>query len=226
MDTPHTPAPAITVDVVSDVVCPWCYLGKRRLERALTLVPDVSVTVRWWPFQLDATIPPEGMDRAEYVRRKFGDPARLDAVHDRLVGFGRNEGIDYRFESIKRAPNTLDAHRLARWVPEARQDELIERLFRANFSEGRDVGDHGVLASIGADFGLDARETEARLGSAEDRAEVAAEIENAYRIGVTGVPCFIVDRRYAVMGAEAPETIAQAIRKGLEARNPVTAATG
>jgi len=130
------------------------------------------------------------------------------------------------FERIKRAPNTLDAHRLARWVPEARQDEMIERLFRANFSEGRDVGDHGVLASIGADFGLDARETEARLGSAEDRAEVAAEIENAYRIGVTGVPCFIVDRRYAVMGAEAPETIAQAIRKGLEARNPVTAATG
>jgi predicted DsbA family dithiol-disulfide isomerase len=223
MDTPQPPSAAIAIDVVSDVVCPWCYLGKRRLERALTLVPEIAVAIRWWPFQLDGTIPPEGMDRKEYLRRKFGDPRRVDAVHERLVEFGRHEGIDFHFERITRAPNTLDAHRLTRWVPEARQDEAVEHLFRANFSEGRNVGDHAVLAAIGGDLGLDPEETQARLAGEDDRAEVTAEIENAYRIGVTGVPCFIIDRRYAVMGAEAPETSAEAIRRANGARQSATA---
>jgi predicted DsbA family dithiol-disulfide isomerase len=160
----------LVIDVVSDVVCPWCYLGKRRLERAVALVPATEVVVRWHPFQLDPTIPPEGLDRADYMRRKFGDdPSRLDAVHDRLVAFGQEEGIDYRFDAIARSPNTLDAHRLVRWTPVAGQDGIVEALFKAYFTEGRDVGDHAVLADIGSRFGLDRKTILARLQTDEDR---------------------------------------------------------
>lgn len=215
MDTPQ-PIEPLTVDVVSDVVCPWCYLGKRRLEQALDLVPATPVVIRWRPFQLDATVPPGGMDRQEYMRRKFGDLSRLDTVHERLVALGRDEGIDYRFDAIRRSPNTIDAHRLVRWTSIERQDAIIEALFRAYFTEGRDVGDHAVLAELGEAVGLDPTSTVARLASEEDRGAVQAEIEQAYRVGVTGVPCFIVGGRYAVMGAEAAEVIAGAIERAAD----------
>ncbi len=149
MDIPRTSEP-LTIDVVSDVVCPWCYLGKRRLERALDLVPATPVVIRWRPFQLDASVPPEGMDRQEYMRGKFGDLSRIDAAHERLAAFGKAEGIDYRFDEIRRAPNTIDAHRLVRWTPVELQEAIVETLFRAYFTEGRDIGNHAVLAELGA----------------------------------------------------------------------------
>lgn len=206
----------VTVDVVSDVACPWCYLGKRRLEKAITLVPDVQVAVRWRPYRLDPTIPPEGIGRAEYIIRKFGSLEALDAAHARLEEYGRAEGIDYRFDLIKRSADTTNAHRLVRWAGVAGKEEaMVERLFAAYFSEGRDIGDASVLAELAAAVGMDADAVRARLATDEDRAAIAAEIDEAYQIGVTGVPTFIVDRRYGVVGAHPAEAIANAIRKGV-----------
>lgn len=206
--------PSVTVDVVSDVVCPWCYLGKRRLEAAVALVPDVDVTVRWRPYQLDPSIPPEGMDRAEYFTRKFGS---LDAIadgHKRLTEWGRAVDIDYRFDDMTRAVNTIDAHRLVRWAAaEGKQEAMVERLFRANFTDAVDVSDHAVLARLAGEVGMDAASVAARLATDEDRDAVQAEIADAQRVGVTGVPTFIVNSRYGVVGAHPPEAIAQAIRQ-------------
>jgi predicted DsbA family dithiol-disulfide isomerase len=207
---------SLVIDVVSDVVCPWCYLGKRRLERAISLVPATDVLVRWHPFQLDPAIPPEGYDRADYMRQKFGDLSRLEAVHDRLLTFGQEEGVDYHFDAIARSPNTLDAHRLVRWTPVGQQDGIVEALFKAYFTDGRDIGDHAVLADVASQFGFDREATLKRLQTDEDRDIVRAEIAEAQRIGVTGVPCFIVGGRYAVMGAEQPQVIAGAIEKAAQ----------
>jgi len=207
---------AVKIDVVSDVVCPWCYLGKRRLERALDLVPGVAVEVRWRPFQLDPTIPPEGIDRRAYIEKKFGIAGSVTPTHERLTEMGVDEGIDYHFERIKRSPNTIDAHRVIHWAGAEREERAVERLFRAYFTEGRDIGDHAVLAELAGNFGLERVAIEKRLSTDEDRLVVEQEIAEAYRVGVTGVPCFIVGGRYAVMGAQSPETIADAIRTVLQ----------
>src|SRR5271170_2200780 len=132
----------MNIEVVSDVVCPWCYVGKRRLEAALAQSDDAAVAVRWRPFQLDPTIPPEGLDRQAYMRAKFRDDARLAEAHTRLKALGAEVGIQFDFEAISRAPNTLDAHRLIRWAFEAGvQDAVVERLFSDYFEHGRDIGD-------------------------------------------------------------------------------------
>ncbi len=147
---------ALTIDVVSDVVCPWCYLGEKRLDLALA---DESrpVTLRWRPYQLDPTIPEGGLDRVEYMERKFGRDGRLKSVHDQLVRLGAEVGISFAFDRIERAPNTLDAHRLIRWAGSAgSQREVVDRLFRAYFVEGRDIGDRAVLLDVAAASGLDA----------------------------------------------------------------------
>lgn len=208
----------LAIDVVSDVVCPWCYLGKRRLARAFDLVPDVAVAVRWRPYQLDPTIPPEGRDRKAYMAAKFPDAAQLAAVHDRLRDYGRAEGIDFRFDDITRSPNTLDAHRLIRWATvEGVAEAVVEDLFAAYFTRGEDLGDHAVLAAIAAAAGMDGALMLRLLAGDADRAEVEAEIAEAQRLGITGVPCTIVGGRYAVMGAREPEAIAAAIDAAIEA---------
>lgn len=206
-----TIARRMPIDVVSDVVCPWCYLGKRRLDEALELTPELNVAVNWKPFRLDPTIPPEGISRQAYLERKFGSVEANQPMYDDLVGLGRMEDIDFRFDRITRSPNTVDAHRLIRWAAEEdAQAPVVERLFFAYFTEGLDIGDHGVLATVADDAGLEA-DIASRLASDEDRAAVEAEIENAYKIGVTGVPCYIIDSRYAVMGAQESGTLAQAL---------------
>lgn len=211
------PQNPVRIDVVSDVVCPWCYLGKARLEEALRLVPEIHADVHWHPFQLDPTIPPEGMDRDAYMRRKFGDLDRLRGAHQRLEEAGREAGIAYRFDAQKRAANTLDAHRLVRWAGESGKEAwMVDRLFRLYFTEGADVGDRGVLADAAAEAGMDRTDIEARLASDRDRAAVQAEIAMWQRAGITGVPCFVLDRRYAVMGAQEPEAIADALRQVAE----------
>jgi predicted DsbA family dithiol-disulfide isomerase len=212
----------VTIDVVSDVVCPWCYLGKRRLEKALTIASEVPTVVRWRPYRLDPTIPPEGIDRKDYIIRKFGSLEAIEPAHERLTAYGKVEGIDYHFERIERSANTIDAHRLIRWAAAAgRQEAMVERLFAAEFTEGKDVGSIPVLAALAGEVGLDAEAIARRLASDEDRAEVIAEVENATRIGVTGVPCFILDGRYAVMGAHPAESLAAAIRDTLAKREAV-----
>ncbi len=208
---------AIAIDVVSDVVCPWCYLGQRRLAEAIASVPDIEVSVRWRPYQLDPSIPEGGLDRESYMRAKFGSAGRLRAAHERLTAMGREAGIAFDFGAIRRAPNTLDAHRLIRWAAgadgEARQQAVVERLFRLYFEEGADVGDRSVLVEAAREAGLDAALVETLLAAGADTAEVTAEIETARRMGVTGVPCFLLEGRYAVVGAQDTATLADAIRQ-------------
>ena len=208
--------PQVTVDVVSDVMCPWCLIGKRRLEKALASVNDVIVTVRWRPFLLDPTIPPEGRDRREYLEAKFGGPERAKAIYANIEAAGRAEGIDFAFDRIERSPKTLDAHRLIRWAGSLEgqvQDRLVEALFAAFFLEGRDVGDHAVLRELAGGVGMDGTIVADLLASDRERAVVEQEIETARQIGVTGVPCFIFDGREGVMGAQDPATLADAIRR-------------
>jgi predicted DsbA family dithiol-disulfide isomerase len=213
MDQP-LPLPAITVDVVSDVVCPWCYLGKRRLEHAVARIPEIPVEIRWRPYSLDPTVPPEGEDRLDHIVRKFGSLAALDDAHRRLTDLGLAEGITYNFDRITRSPNTLDAHRVVRWAVAAGKGEaMVERLFAAYFSEGRDVGDRAVLGALANEVGLPGKNIATRLNGSDDRDTVQAEIEDAYRIGVTGVPCFILAGKYGVVGAQSVEAIVQAIQQ-------------
>ena len=198
----------LVIDVVSDVVCPWCYLGKRRLDAALAQSGEAQV--RWRPFQLDPTIPADGLDRKTYMRAKFGDGPRLAEVHQRLSALGKEAGIAFNFEAIQRAPNTLDAHRLIRFAETAGEAEaVVEALFRAYFEQGRDIGDRAVLAEIGREAGL--ADVAARLAGDEAVAEVQADIEGAQRGGVQGVPFFIFASKYAVSGAQTAEVLAQAI---------------
>lgn len=201
-----------------DVICPWCYLGKRRLARAIDLVPEFNVVVRWRPFRLDPTIPAGGIDRADYLISKFGSLEAVGPAHEELTERGRAEGIIYNFDRITRAPNSVDAHRLVQWAAETgHQDDMVERLFAAYFSEGLDIGDKTVLADLALDAGFD-HSVVSRLASDEDRDQVVAEIENAYRIGVNGVPTFIVDRRLAVTGAHPAEVLVQAMEQAVSER--------
>lgn len=206
----------ITIDVVSDVVCPWCYVGSRRLEQALAELPEIEAEVIWRPFQLDPTIPPEGRDRKEYMRGKFGSDDRIRHIHDNLIQSTLDAGIPFAFDKIKVAANTLDAHRLIRWAGgqgQQMQGAVVKALFKANFEEGRYVGDHAVLTEIAAEAGMDSAVVAALLPTDADREAVRSEIEQAQRMGISGVPCFLLERKYAVMGAQPTEQLADAIRQ-------------
>ena len=206
----------LTIDIVSDVVCPWCFIGKRRLESALAMAPDLDVDLRWRPFQLDSTIPPGGISRQEYVDRKFG-PERAAGIYDRVRAVGEDVGIPFAFEKITRSPNTLDAHRLLRWALDAGCQELLkERLLQLYFIEGADVGDHDVLANAAAACGMDREETLKRLESDEDIESVREEIDRIHKLGVNGVPFFIFGGKYALSGAQPPEALVQAMRQAAD----------
>jgi predicted DsbA family dithiol-disulfide isomerase len=203
----------IAIDVVSDVVCPWCYVGKHRLEKALAMMPERTFTIFWRPFQLDPAIPKEGIPRQAYLERKFGRE-RLAALHTPLIEIGMAEGIPFAFDKITRSPNTLDAHRLLRWAHEAgKQNEMADRLFALYFTEGADVGDRNVLTKAAADVGLDAALVSRFLGTEADLDPVIAEITGAQKMGITGVPTFIFAARFALSGAHPAETIKKAIEQ-------------
>jgi predicted DsbA family dithiol-disulfide isomerase len=203
---------ALTIDVVSDVVCPWCYLGKRRLALALAQGDGGPVAVRWRPYQLDPTIPAGGMDRRAYLVMKFRDDKRLDEVHARLTALGAEVGIAYRFDAISRAPNTLDAHRLIRWAAVAdAQERVVERLFRLYFEEGRDIGERALLVEVARECGMDGAAAEQGLADGRDVEAVRAEIAEAQSLGVTGVPFFIFASRLAVSGAQSVDALVKAI---------------
>lgn len=202
----------IQVDVVSDVICPWCFLGKRRLDKALALIPVHTVEVAFRPFFLDPTIPAEGMARETYMLNKFG-AERLKTIHDPLIAAGRQDGIDYAFDKIKRTPNTMNAHRLLRWSLDAgKQPEVAEALFTAYWLHGRDIGNVAVLAEIAADSSMDGEAIAADLATNKDGVNILAEVEMAQKMGVSGVPTFIVGKKYAVVGAQSAEALADAIR--------------
>jgi predicted DsbA family dithiol-disulfide isomerase len=204
----------VTIDVVSDVMCPWCYIGKRRLEKAAVAHPDIPLDVQWRPFQLDATIPPEGMDRRMYLERKFGGAEAAERVYAPVRAAGEAESIPFAFDRIRRSPNTTNAHRLIRWAGQAGlQEEMVERLFRLYFIEGGDLTDTTVLAKAAAEAGMEHEVAERLLASEADVAEVRADIEAAQNMGVTGVPTFIIAGRYAVVGAQSADVLADAIAK-------------
>ena len=207
----------LTIDIVSDVVCPWCYLGEKRLEQALAEEAG-PVVVRWRPYQLDPTIPEGGLDRAEYMAKKFGKSGRLQSVHDNLTRLGAEVGLPFAFDKITRSPNTLDAHRLIRWATSAGvQSRVVDRLFEAYFVEGRDIGDRVVLTEIAAECGLDADLVERLLAEGADSEVVRQEVEQAQAMGVSGVPFFIFAGRLGVPGAQEPSALRQAMAEARQA---------
>lgn len=210
--TPQGPAGAVplTVDVYSDTVCPWCWLGKRRFEAALRSRPDLAVQVRWRPFELNPDLPAAGADRRDYMLRKFGDPDRFKGAQQQLVELGRAMGIDYRFDAITRMPNTRGCHVLAALAGD-RQPEVVERLFAAYFNEARDVGDPAVLEAIAVEAGLDATAVRDALAAMDRRESVAREEEEGRALGVQGVPFFVFAGKWAVSGAQEAEAFARAL---------------
>ncbi len=215
----------MAIDVISDAVCPWCFVGKRRLEAALAESAEPNVAVRWRPFQLDATIPPEGLDRQAYMRAKFRDDARLAEAHARLKALGAEVGIAYNFDKITRAPNTLDAHRLIRWAFLAgAQDKVVDRLFSLYFEQGRDIGDRALLIETARQCGMDAQVVEKLFAEGADEQEVRAEIAQAQQLGVTGVPFFIFAQRFAVPGAQSADVLAAAIDRARKSLAGIEAA--
>ena len=209
-------ATRLVIDVVSDVVCPWCYIGKRKLEAALAELgraePALSIERRWHPFQLNPDLPSGGIPRAEYLEAKFGGKARAAEIYARIRAVGEEVGIVFDFDRIARQPNTLDAHRLIAWAQQSGDaDPLVERLFRAYFLESRFVGDRDELVSIAMATGLPESGARELLGSDRLRAEVEAESREAQEAGITGVPFFIFNGRTAVSGAHDPSTLLEAI---------------
>ncbi len=206
----------IVIDVVSDVVCPWCYLGKARLELAISEVQDeVGVDVNWRPYRLNPDYPPEGVDQKAALEKKLGGPERVAEGHKMLTDLGRQVGINFNFDAITIGPNTLDAHRLIHWAmieDRDKADKVVDGLFKANFEEGLNVGDHDVLLDVAEKAGLDRAVTASLLASDADRNLVVEEIESAQKMGVNGVPFFIFDQQYAVSGAQTPDVIAGALR--------------
>jgi len=193
------------IDIVADVICPWCFIGKRRLETALAQRPAIAPDITWRPFQLNPDMPAEGMPREAYLAAKFGGQAHAKRINQAAVDAGTSVGIPFAFEKIQRTPNTLAAHRLVRFAQrEGRATELVDRLFAGYFIEGRDIGNSDVLAAIAGESGLDAATARAFLAGASERAEVLADDAGARRLGINAVPCFIFDGQYAISGAQEP----------------------
>ncbi len=213
------------IDVVSDVVCPWCYIGKRRLESALAQLhredAALETRVNWHPFQLNPDLPPEGVARKQYLEAKFGGPARAGEIYARVRAAGESVGIAFDFDRIAVQPNTLAAHRLISWAQhEGDADDLVERLFAGYFVEGRNVGDAAVLAAIAGDAGFDSAEARAYLDGDGGREDIAAMDVRARKLGVTGVPFLIFDGQVAVSGAQEPDVLLQAITQARETEAP------
>jgi predicted DsbA family dithiol-disulfide isomerase len=194
------------IEIVSDVICPWCYIGKRRLERALKSRPDLQPQILWRPFQLNPEMPARGIERQTYIATKFGSEIQAQRLYDTIAKTGRGEGIEFRFDWITRTPSSLNAHRLSRLAGElGRQERMIETLFAAYFERGLDIGRIEVLVMLAGEVGIDETVAGDFLRSEVARDAVVAEDRMARRLGISGVPCFIIDGKYALSGAQEPE---------------------
>jgi predicted DsbA family dithiol-disulfide isomerase len=208
----------LPIDMVSDVVCPWCYIGKRRLEKAIALRPDIPVEVRFRPYFLNPWVPREGMSREEYLVTKFGSPDRYRAIAQRVAAAAAAEGLTYALDKIVRQPNTLDCHRLIFWAGESGNAAAMkQRLMQLYFAEGGDLSDRAVLVEAAAGCGLDGELVRSRLAGEQDIERVEAEANSAKEAGIDGVPCFILGGSIAVQGAQSPEHLAQAIDRAADA---------
>jgi predicted DsbA family dithiol-disulfide isomerase len=211
--------PSVTIDVVSDVICPWCFIGKRRMEKALAqLAGEVDVEVGWLPFQLNPDLPVAGVARAEYRKAKFGSIEKSRALDARVAAEGAGEGIVFAFERMERTPNTFAAHQLIDLAQEEGAGAgVVEALFSAYFLEARDIGDREVLLGIGKAAGIERRLVEARWADKGEAQRLAREERSMRDLGISGVPTFIIADRYGVSGAQPPEVLVQAIREAAEA---------
>jgi predicted DsbA family dithiol-disulfide isomerase len=200
------------IDVVFDTVCPWCFIGKHRLERALALRPEVRAEIRWRPFLLNPEMPSDGLDWQLHLERKFGSAYRIQRIHGAIAAAGEVEGIAFDFGAISRIPNSVDSHRLIQWAADTgRQAALVEAIYGAYFVRGQDIGDPKVLRRLAIAAGLPGDEVERFLGSGQGISEVEGENARVHRLGVGGIPCYIFDGRYAVAGAQEPDMLARLI---------------
>ncbi len=200
------------IDIVSDTVCPWCFIGKRRIERAMAMRPDVEFDVVWRPYRLDPSIPREGVERRAYLKAKFGDSPRTSAMGDAIRSEGASEGITFAFDKIARSPNTLDSHRLIRWSASAGvQNEVVENLFHAYFIEGHDIGSSAVLSEVAGNSGMDSELVAKLLSGDADLESVEREAGLANEMGITGVPTFIFDSKFMISGAREAELLVRII---------------
>ena len=214
MSVEKLPIPPVVVDVVSDVVCPWCFIGKRRLEKALALKPEIPVEVRFHPYFLNPWVPREGISRDEYLTTKFGSPDRYKGIAGRVQAAAAEEGLVYDSSKMKRQPNTTDAHRLIFWASSiGKSAEMKQRLMDLYFTEGGDLTDREVLVKAAADIGLEAAKVREALASDADLAAVEAAADQAKDAGIDGVPFFIIGNLAAISGAQSPEVIANAIEQ-------------
>jgi predicted DsbA family dithiol-disulfide isomerase len=211
---PHEAAAPLTVDVVSDVVCPWCYIGKRRLEKAVALRPDIPTEMRWRPYFLNDWVPREGMSRAEYLTAKFGSPERYREIAQRVAAAAAEEGLVYDLDKISRQPNTLDCHRLILWARNTGDAaRMKQHLMDLYFAQGADLSDPEVLVQAAVDCCMDGEVVRKLLASDADVARVEQEAQSAKQAGITGVPCFIFGNVVAVSGAQAPDYLAGAMAR-------------
>ena len=195
------------IDIISDPICPWCFIGKTRLDRALEANPNHDFIIEWHPFQLNPTMPAEGMDRREYLEAKFGGQDGAIKVYGQIDQVARDTGIEVNFGGIKRTPNTIDAHRLIHWAGiEGKQNAVVDRLFKSYFKEGRDISEHSVLVRIATAAGMDADVVRRLLDSDADIDDIRARDTDARRKGIQGVPAFVVANEYVVQGAQPFET--------------------
>jgi predicted DsbA family dithiol-disulfide isomerase len=202
------PRARLQIEVVFDLVCPWCYLGTQRLRRTLRGRPDIAADILWRPFLLNPDIAPGGVARQDYLLRKFGGEDRARRLHATIAELGRAEGLAFAFDRIRRIPPSLDAHRLVRLAErEGLADRAVPALFKAYFREGLDIGDQQVLALIAAGIGMDFAATRRALASAQEAEAVHADNLRAHRLGINGVPCFVVQGRHAIAGAQEPEVL-------------------
>src|SRR5712672_2389529 len=212
-----SPLKPLVIDIVSDVVCPWCYIGKRRIENALALVPDVPVQVNWRPFFLNSWVPREGISGEEYLTAKFGSVDAYRGSAGRVVAAANEEGLVYRPDLVKRQPNTTDCHRLIHWAEHDPSGDksaaMKQRLMELYFREGGDLTDVDVLVQAAGDAGMDAERVRERLATDEDVELISAQAKDASDKGISGVPTFVFAQKYAVSGAQAADQLARAIRQ-------------
>jgi predicted DsbA family dithiol-disulfide isomerase len=205
----------LPIDMVSDVVCPWCLIGKRRLEKAIALRPDIPIEIRFQPYFLNPWVPREGMSREEYLTTKFGSPERYRAIAQRVATAAAAEGLTYALDKIARQPNTLDCHRLILWAGE-NAAAMKQRLMEIYFAEGGDLSNRDVLVEAAASCGLERELVRQRLAGEKDIERIEREANSAKESGIDGVPCFILGGVLAVQGAQTPDYLAQAIDRAAE----------
>ncbi len=198
----------LQIEVVFDLVCPWCYLGVHRLRRTLRGRPDLGADLLWRPFLLNPDIAPGGVSRHDYMLRKFGGEERARRLHATIAELGKAEGLRFAFDRIRRIPPSLDAHRLVRFADrQGLADTVVHALFEAYFCQGQDIGDHAALTAIAEAVGLDPAATRRFLAGPQEAEAVHADNLRAHRLGINGVPCFVVQGRHAIAGAQEPEVL-------------------